>query len=195
MLRRLNPRSAIGVLRARREARRLERQLPLVAQVLGAHLQAGRSLRQAISESAADLPEPSRDRIAPPRLARVWGRPGGGAGDARSRRGRPSDAWLRPSCIPASVAIWPRSSKVSPKRCMSVRPCDVRRRLPPPRRGPPAGLVSAMPLVAMAALWLLDRPALTALLVSPLGWAALAFSAVLVLVGHMLIARIAAVDP
>ena len=56
-------------------------------------------------------------------------------------------------------------------------------------------LVSAMPLVAMAALWLLDRPALTALLASPLGWAALAFSAVLVLVGHLLIGRIAAVDP
>ena len=78
---------------------------------------------------------------------------------------------------------------------MSVPPCVVRRRWPPPRREPPGRLVSAMPLVAMAALWLLDRPALTALLASPLGWAALACSAVLVLAGHLLIGRIAAVDP
>jgi tight adherence protein B len=195
MLGRLNPRSASENLRARREARRLERQLPLVAQVLGAHLQAGRSLRQAISESAADLPEPSRDRIGAAAASLDLG---ASPAEALAMLGHSEDVHL----ILGATELHTRfggdlaalfegiaealHERAALRRSAAVATAQARAT---------GRLVSAMPLVAMAALWLLDRPALTALLVSPLGWAALAFSAVLVLVGHMLIARIAAVDP
>ena len=52
-----------------------------------------------------------------------------------------------------------------------------------------------MPVVGVAALWLLDRPGFDLVISSPLGWAALAVSGLLAAVGHALIARIAAAAP
>ena len=56
-------------------------------------------------------------------------------------------------------------------------------------------MVTAMPAFGVAALWLLDRPGFMLVVGSPLGWAALVLSVVLAALGHVLIARIAAVDP
>ncbi|MGH3075135.1 MAG: type II secretion system F family protein [Gaiellales bacterium] len=44
---------------ARRAARRLRAQLPLVVSVLAAYVRAGRSLRQAVADAAGEAPEPS----------------------------------------------------------------------------------------------------------------------------------------
>ncbi|MGH3075134.1 MAG: hypothetical protein ACRDQC_09415 [Gaiellales bacterium] len=52
-----------------------------------------------------------------------------------------------------------------------------------------------MPAFGVAALWLLDRPGFMLVVASPLGWAALILSIVLAALGHVLIARIASVDP
>jgi hypothetical protein len=52
-----------------------------------------------------------------------------------------------------------------------------------------------MPVFGVAALWLLDRPGFMLVVGSPLGWAALALSVALAALGHVLIARIASVDP
>lgn len=195
MLGRLNLRSASESLRARRKARRLERQLPLVAQVLAAHLHAGRSLRQAISESAADLPEPSCDRMGAAAASLDLG---ASPAEALAMLGRGEDVHLMLSATELHTrfggdlaALFEGIAEALHERAALRRSAAVATA----QARATGRLVSAMPLVAMAALWLLDRPALTALLASPLGWAALAFSAVLVLVGHLLIARIAAVDP
>ena len=195
MLGRLNPRRASESLNARREARRLERQLPLVAQVLAAHLQAGRSLRQAISESAADLPEPSRDRM---RGAGASLNLGASPAEALAMLGHGEDVHLMLCATELHTrfggdlaALFDGIADALHERAALRRSAAVATA----QARATGRLVSAMPLVAMAALWLLDRPALTALLASPLGWAAVAFSAVLVLVGHLLIGRIAAVDP
>ena len=56
-------------------------------------------------------------------------------------------------------------------------------------------MVTAMPVFGVAALWLLDRPGFMLVVGSPLGWAALVLSVVLAALGHVLIARIASVDP
>jgi Flp pilus assembly protein TadB len=52
-----------------------------------------------------------------------------------------------------------------------------------------------MPALGLAALYLADRPGLDVLLRSPLGWIAIGASACLAALGHVLIARLAAVDP
>jgi tight adherence protein B len=56
-------------------------------------------------------------------------------------------------------------------------------------------MVTAMPAFGIAALWLLDRTGLGIVVGSRLGWAALLLSALLAVLGHVLIARIAAVEP
>src|SRR5204862_6882825 len=55
--------------------------------------------------------------------------------------------------------------------------------------------VSVMLAVGLAALWLLDRPGFGLVPRSPLGWAALLGSVLLAAIGHVLIVRIAAVEP
>lgn len=195
MLGRLNPRSVRESLHARREARRLEQQLPLVAQVLAAHLQAGRSLRQAISECAADLPAPSCARM---RAAAASLDLGASPAEALAVLGHGEDVHLMLCATQLHTrfggdlaALFDGIAEALHERAALRRSAAVATA----QARATGRLVSAMPLVAMAALWLLDRPALTALLASPLGWAALACSAVLVLAGHLLIGRIAAVDP
>ncbi len=195
MLGRLSVRSASQVWRARRDASRLERQLPLVAQVLAAHLKAGRSLRQAIAESAADLPEPSCDRI---RAAAGSLDLGASPAEALAMLGHGEDVRLMTCATELHTrfggdlaALFDGIAEALHERAALRRSAAVATA----QARATGRLVSGMPVVAMASLWLLDRPALTALLASPLGWAALAFSAMLVLVGHLLIGRIAAVDP
>jgi Flp pilus assembly protein TadB len=55
--------------------------------------------------------------------------------------------------------------------------------------------VSGMPALGVAALYLADRPGFDLLVRSPLGWVALAMSAGLAALGHVLIRRLAEVDP
>ena len=195
MLGRLTPAEAIGRVRSRRRARRIESQLPMVMQVLAAHVRAGRSLRQAIAESAADLPEPSAGQMRSAGVALDLGASpaqalelvGGGedirlmatATDLHARFGGDVAALFEG----LAEALHERAAL---RRSAAVATAQARAT---------GRLVSGMPLAGLGALWLLDRPALDALVRSPLGWAAMAVSAVLVLCGHVLIAKIASVDP
>jgi Flp pilus assembly protein TadB len=56
-------------------------------------------------------------------------------------------------------------------------------------------IVTGMPGLGVGALYLADRPGFDLLVRSPLGWLALAASAGLAAVGHVLIRRLAEVDP
>jgi tight adherence protein B len=56
-------------------------------------------------------------------------------------------------------------------------------------------IVTGMPVLGLAALWLLDHGAVTALLQSPIGWAALLLSAAVAALGNLMIRRLAAVEP
>jgi tight adherence protein B len=188
----MNP---LAAWRDRSEARVLERQLPLVAQVLAAHLRAGRSLRQAIADSPPDLPHPSAGRMAEARRALdLGGSPaqalrllGGGDGveliaaavELQGQFGGNLAALFEG----VAEAVYQRGEL---RRAAAVATAQARTT---------GRLVSGMPAVAIGALWLVDRPALVTLVQSPLGWAALGVSAAMVVTGHTLINRIAAVDP
>ena len=56
-------------------------------------------------------------------------------------------------------------------------------------------IVTAMPALGVAALYVADRSGFGLLVRSPLGWLALLVSAGLAALGHLLIVRISAVDP
>ena len=56
-------------------------------------------------------------------------------------------------------------------------------------------IVTGMPVLGLAALWLVDRAALTELVSSPVGWAALALSGGMAVAGNLMIRRLAAVEP
>ena len=58
-----------------------------------------------------------------------------------------------------------------------------------------ARMVIGLPVAALFALWLLDRPALMMLAGSPFGWMSLATSAALSVLGSRLIARLGTVVP
>ena len=77
--------ASVGILRlrmwlaARRDARLLRAQLPLVVLVLAAYVRAGRSLRQAVADAAADVPDPSRRALHHAASAIALGAPPGEA--------------------------------------------------------------------------------------------------------------------
>lgn len=195
MLRRVRVPSPIAQWRSRRAARRLQGQLPLVAQVLAAHLHAGRSLRQAIADGSGDLPEPSAGRMREAARSLEFG---ASAAQALLILGPGEDVRLMATATELQArfggdlaalfegigdALYERAAL---QRAAAVATAQARAT---------GRVVSVMPLVAMGALWMLDRPALAALLHSPLGWAAIAVSGGLVFGGHVLIGRISAVDP
>jgi tight adherence protein B len=195
MLGRVRPAGVIARVRSRRVTRRLESQLPLVTQVLAAHVRAGRSLRQAIGESCADLPEPSAGRM---RAAGAALDLGASAAQALELLGTGEDVRLMATATDLHArfggdvaALFEGIAEALHERAALRRSAAVATA----QARATGRLVSGMPLAGMAALWLLDRPALHALLWSPLGWAAMAVSAMLVAAGHVLIAHIAAVDP
>jgi tight adherence protein B len=186
---------AIARIRARRVKRRLESQLPLVMHVLAAHVRAGRSLRQAIADCCADLPEPSAERMRAAGAALELGASGA---QALESLGTGEDVGLIATATDLHArfggdvaALFEGIAEVLHERAALRRSAAVATA----QARATGRLVSGMPLAGMAGLWLLDRPALHALLRSPLGWTAMAVSAALVVAGHVLITHIATVDP
>ena len=179
----------------RRTARRLRAQLPLVVSVLAAYVRAGRSLRQAVADAAGEVPEPSaralRDAAAAVAL-------GASPAEALSALGADTDV----THLRAVVEMQTRAG--GDLALLLDRFADVLRGREELRRAAAVAtaqaratgrMVTAMPVFGVAALWLLDRPGFMLVVGSPLGWAALALSVVLAALGHVLIARIASVDP
>ncbi len=180
---------------ARRAARRLRAQLPLVVSVLAAYVRAGRSLRQAVADAAGEAPEPSAGALRDAARAIALG---ASPAEALSALGAETDvAHLR-----AVVEMQTRAG--GDLALLLDRFADVLRGREELRRAAAVAtaqaratgrMVTVMPAFGVAALWLLDRQGFMLVVGSPLGWAALGLSVVLAALGHLLIARIASVDP
>jgi tight adherence protein B len=185
---------------ARRIARRRGEELPavqlaLVVEILAAHVRAGRSLRHALADAVADLPEPAATRV--------------GAAAADAALSAPPDEALRAlgggrdvAYLAAAVRLQIRvggdlallldrtaellHDRAGQRRAAEVATAQARAT---------GRIVTAMPALGVAALYVADRPGFDLLVRSPLGWLALAASAGLAAVGHQLISRLAEVDP
>jgi tight adherence protein B len=180
---------------ARRTARRLRAQLPLVVSVLAAYVRAGRSLRQAVADAAGETPEPSARALRDAAAAIALG---ASPAEALTALGADTDV----THLRAVVEMQTRAG--GDLALLLDRFADVLRGREELRRAAAVAtaqaratgrMVTAMPVFGVAALWLLDRPGFMLVFESPLGWAALVLSVVLAALGHVLIARIAAVDP
>ena len=179
----------------RRTARRLRAQLPLVVSVLAAYVRAGRSLRQAVADAAGEAPEPSARALRDAAAAIALG---ASPAEALGALGTDTDV----THLRAVVEMQTRAG--GDLALLLDRFADVLRGREELRRAAAVAtaqaratgrMVTAMPVFGVAALWLLDRPGFMLVAGSPLGWAALVLSVVLAALGHVLIARIAAVDP
>ena len=179
----------------RRAARRLRAQLPLVVSVLAAYVRAGRSLRQAVADAAGEVPEPSARALRDAAAAIALG---ASPAEALGALGADTDV----THLRAVVEMQTRAG--GDLALLLDRFADVLRGREELRRAAAVAtaqaratgrMVTAMPVFGVAALWLLDRPGFMLVVGSPLGWAALALSVVLAALGHVLIARIASVDP
>ncbi len=163
--------------------------------VLAAHLRAGRSLRQAIEEGAADLPQPAAERLDRAARAVELGASPATAleliGSGPDVRAIAAAAALQAQHGGDLVALFEGVAEVLVERAALRRSAAVATA----QARATGRIVAFMPLGGLAALWLADRPALWGLLSSPLGWFALVVSGGLVLLGLALIGRIAAVDP
>jgi tight adherence protein B len=180
---------------ARRDARLMRSQLPVVVSVLAAYVRAGRSLRLAVGDAADDAPDPSARALRNAAAAIALGAP---PSDGLRALGSDQDvAHLR-----AVVEMQMRTG--GDLALLLDRIADVLRRREELRRTAAVAtaqaratgrMVTAMPAFGIAALWLLDRPGFHLVVGSPLGWAALLLSVLLAGLGHVLIARIAAIEP
>jgi tight adherence protein B len=182
-------------LGARRDARLLHAQLPLVVSVLAAYVRAGRSLRQAIADGADDLPEPSARAVREAAALVALGAPPAEA--LRALGGSQDVAHL-------AVLVELQSRTGGDLVLLLDRMAQVLRSREELRRTAAVAtaqaratgrMVTAMPAFGIGALWLLDRPGFGLVIGSPLGWAALIGSAILAGIGHVLIARISAIEP
>ncbi|HET6849085.1 MAG TPA: type II secretion system F family protein [Gaiellales bacterium] len=163
-----------------------------MASELAAHVRAGRTLAQALPDVAADLPEPIRSAVRTADAAvRLGAAPsealasiGGDGGDilavavgAQLRAGGDLAALLDG----LAEALVEREAQ---RRTAAMLTAQARAT---------ARMVSAMPLVAVGALALIDRAAFAALVGSSVGLAALAVSAGLTGFGLAVVRRLAAV--
>lgn len=170
-------------------------QLPVVVEILAAHVRAGRSLRQALADAAADLPEPAAGRVAAAAADTALGAP---AADALGALGEDADV----AYLAAAVRLHTRSGgdlalllertaellheRAAQRRAAEVATAQARAT---------GRIVTAMPALGVAALYVADRPGFDLLVRSPLGWLALLTSAGLAALGHALIVRLSEVDP
>jgi tight adherence protein B len=184
-----------GRLAGRRDARLLRAQLPLAVSVLAAYVRAGRSLRQAVADAAGDVPGPSGRALQVAASSIVLGAP---PGEALAALGDGPDV----AHLVALVEMQVRTG--GDLALLLDRMADVLRAREELRRAAEVAtaqaratgrMVSVMPAFGLAALWLLDRPGFGLVVASPLGWVALLVSALLAGLGHVLIARVAAVEP
>jgi tight adherence protein B len=182
-------------LAARRDARLRSSQLPVVVSVLAAYVRAGRSLRQAVAEAAGDVPEPSARSLRAAAAAIALG-----ASPAEALAALGDD----PDVIHLRALVEMQARTGGDLVLLLDRMADVLRSREALRRAAAVAtaqaratgrMVTAMPAFGIVALWLLDRPGFGLVLGSAVGWTAIVASAVLAGLGHVLIRRIAAVEP
>ena len=183
-----------------RIARRRGEQLPplqlaLVVEILAAHVRAGRSLRHALADAVADLPEPAATRVAAAAADAALSAPPDEA--LRALGGGRDVAYLAAAVrlqirVGGDLALLlDRTAELLHDRAGQRRAAEVATA----QARATGRIVTAMPALGVAALYVADRPGFDLLVRSPLGWLALAASAGLAAVGHQLISRLAEVDP
>jgi tight adherence protein B len=187
--------AAAARFRARRQARMRAAQLPLAVEVLAAHVRAGRSLRQALADAAEDLPPPSAAAVAAAAAGVALGAPADRAllalGDGRDVAYLAAAVRLHLRAGGDLALLLERTAELLHERAAQHRAAEVATA----QARTTGRMVTAMPALAVAALFVADRPGFDLLVRSPLGWLSLAASAGLAAAGHALIARLARVDP
>jgi tight adherence protein B len=192
---RLSPADARRRIADRRAVRLRREQLPVVAAVIAAYVRAGRSLRQAVADASADVPEPSAAALREAASRIALGAP---PHEALAVLGADADvAHLRAVVEMQAhtggdlVLLLDRMAEVLRSRE------EVRRTalLATAQARATGRMVTGMPAFGIGALWLIDRPGFDLVIGSVLGWCALLGSAGLAAAGHVLIRRIAAAEP
>jgi tight adherence protein B len=184
----------------RRIARRPSEQLPpvqlaLVVEILAAHVRAGRSLRHALADAVADMPEPAATLVAAAAADAALSAPPDEA--LRALGGGRDVAYLAAAVrlqirVGGDLALLlDRTAELLHDRAGQRRAAEVATA----QARATGRIVTTMPALGVAALYVADRPGFDLLVSSPLGWLALAASAVLAAVGHQLISRLSEVDP
>jgi tight adherence protein B len=183
-----------------RIARRRGEQLPpvqlaLVVEILAAHVRAGRSLRHALADAVADLPEPAATRVAAAAADAALSAP---ADEALRALGGGRDVAYLVAAVRLQIRVGgdlalllDRTAELLHDRAGQRRAAEVATA----QARATGRIVTAMPALGVAALYVADRPGFDLLVRSPLGWLALATSAGLAAVGHELISRLSEVDP
>jgi len=182
-------------LATRRDSQLMRAQVPLVAAVLAAYVRAGRSLRQAVADAAADLPDPSARALHEAAAAIALGAPAGEA--LRALGDDPDVAHLR-AVVEMQARTGGDLALLLDRMAAILRSREELRRtaaVATAQARATGRMVTAMPAFGIAALWLVDRPGFGLVVGSSLGWAALLLSALLACVGHVLISRISAIEP
>jgi tight adherence protein B len=180
--------------RAAARERAVAGQMHVLAAELAAHVRAGRTLAQAIGDVAGELPEPAAEAARRAAAAVAVGVP---AGDAMAQLGGGRDGAVLAAAVRVQLRLGGDLAtlldglasalldRAEAQRAAEVVTAQARAT---------ARTVAALPAAAALLLALVDRPALTALVSSPIGLAALAGSALLSATGLALIRRLAAVD-
>ena len=187
--------AAAGRIHARREERARAAQLPAAVEVLAAHVRAGRSLRHALADAAADLAEPIAAAVT---AAAAEIALGAAPDDALRALGESRDVAYLAAAVHLHLRaggdlalLLERTAELLHERAGQRRAAEVATA----QARTTGRLVTGMPAMGVAALFLADRPGFDALVASPLGWLSLAVSAGMAAAGHVLIARLSAVDP
>ena len=182
------------LIRARREGSE-DAQLALVVEILAAHVRAGRSLRQALADAVEDLPEPSAGRVAAAAADAALGTP---IAEALAALGEGADVAYLAAAVRLQTRaggdlalLLERTAELLHERRAQRRAAEVATA----QARATGRIVTAMPGLGVAALYLADRPGFDLLVRSPLGWLSLGASAGLAAVGHVLIRRLSEVDP
>jgi tight adherence protein B len=170
-------------------------QLALVVEILAAHVRAGRSLSQALADAVEDAPQPIGARVAAVAAAAALG---ASAPDALRMLGESADVAYLAAAVRLQTRaggdlalLLERTAELLHERRAQRRAAEVATA----QARATGRIVSGMPALGVVALYLADRPGFDLLVRSPLGWVALAMSAGLAAVGHVLIRRLAEVDP
>jgi tight adherence protein B len=172
-----------------------EAELAVVVEILAAHVRAGRSLSQALADAGVDVPAPSAEMVAAAAADAALGVP---AADALRRLGDGPDVGYLAAAVRLQTRaggdlalLLERTAELLHERRAQRRAAEVATA----QARATGRIVTAMPGLGVAALYLADRPGFDLLVRSPLGWLALAASAGLAAAGHALIRRLSEVDP
>jgi tight adherence protein B len=181
--------------RRHRREREIEDQLHVIVAELAGQLRAGRSISQAIEAASLELSVPVSGALALAASRTALGMP---AWDAFGELGDAADVRL----VAAVVRVQATSGGDLVELLDGLAEVLVERRglrrmaaVATAQASTTGHIVTGMPVLGLAALWLLDHAAVTALLESPIGWAALLLSAAMAALGNLMIRRLAAVEP